>query len=312
MKYEIFKEQLIATLKEKLNERHEDTSLEVIKTVKMNQTYEGILFPKKNTNVSPCTNINLYYEDYINGRSMEDIIEEILYIPSTVPPKFDTEWIQNFEITKDNIYIKVCGVEQNSEFLDKVPHKQIEDIAIIYYIMLENTDVEVASVTITNDMLNLYGIEKEKLHEIAIKNSLQNEHAIFQNISEFIPELFEGDRKEALECKLYGNNLYIADGEYTSRETMYVLTNSSKRFGASCIFYPRVLESIGEIFKSDFYILPSSTHECIILPVSDLTEINHLIAMVKEVNATMVSADEKLTDSVYFYDCEKKHFKKVA
>ena len=49
---------------------------------------------------------------------------------------------------------------------------------------------------------------------------------------------------------------------------MYVLTNSSKIQGAACMFYPHVLEMIGEILKEDFYILPSSIHEVIILPKS--------------------------------------------
>lgn len=40
-----------------------------------------------------------------------------------------------------------------------------------------------------------------------------------------------------------------------------VRKNSSKIQGAACMFYPHVLEMIGEILKEDFYILPSSIHE---------------------------------------------------
>ena len=45
-------------------------------------------------------------------------------------------------------------------------------------------------------------------------------------------------------------------------------SNSSRIQGAACMFYPHVLDMIGEILKEDFYILPSSIHEVIILPKS--------------------------------------------
>ena len=42
---------------------------------------------------------------------------------------------------------------------------------------------------------------------------------------------------------------------------MFIITNQQTMDGAGVIFYPEVMEQIGEGFQGDFFILPSSTHE---------------------------------------------------
>lgn len=68
-----------------------------------------------------------------------------------------------------------------------------------------------------------------------------------------------------------------------------------------------MLEQIAEKFGSGFYILPSSVHEVILLPVT--TEIRGSVAemrsMVREINASDdVPEEEVLSDEVYYYDRE--------
>ncbi len=58
----------------------------------------------------------------------------------------------------------------------------------------------------------------------------------------------------------------------------------------------------------DFFILPSSIHEVLIVPDNGEMGLKDLEAMVKEVNATQVAPADKLTDSVYHYDSKDKIF----
>ena len=58
----------------------------------------------------------------------------------------------------------------------------------------------------------------------------------------------------------------------------------------------------------DFFILPSSIHECLIAPDNGEMKYEDLQAMVKDVNATQVDPADKLTDSVYHYDSKEKIF----
>ena len=56
-----------------------------------------------------------------------------------------------------------------------------------------------------------------------------------------------------------------------------------RNYGAAALFYPEVMEQLGEKI-GDFTILPSSTHETLILPDSEGMPIQHLKEMVAEVN----------------------------
>ena len=68
------------------------------------------------------------------------------------------------------------------------------------------------------------------------------------------------------------------------------------------MFYPHVLEMIGEILKEDFYILPSSIHEVIILPKSKGIAKEELDAMIQDINHTQVDTEEVLSDHSYLYE----------
>lgn len=68
------------------------------------------------------------------------------------------------------------------------------------------------------------------------------------------------------------------------------------------MFYPHVLEMIGEILKEDFYILPSSIHEVIILPKSKEIAKEELDAMIQDINHTQVDTEEVLSDHAYLYE----------
>ena len=85
---------------------------------------------------------------------------------------------------------------------------------------------------------------------------------------------------------------------------MYVLTNSLRNLGASCILYPHVLDMAGEIIGEDFYVLPSSIHEVILVPESNAMEQMEMDEMVTEINATQVAEEEILSNHAYFYERE--------
>lgn len=84
---------------------------------------------------------------------------------------------------------------------------------------------------------------------------------------------------------------------------MYVLTNARKLHGANIMLYKEYLEIAAEKMNGDFYILPSSIHELLAVPVST-AEIEKLRQMVKEVNDNEVAPEEILGYEVYRYNRE--------
>ena len=68
------------------------------------------------------------------------------------------------------------------------------------------------------------------------------------------------------------------------------------------------MDQAAERAGGDFYILPSSIHEILIVPDNGKMGLSDLENMVKEVNATQVAPEDKLTDNVYHYDSQAKIF----
>ena len=90
------------------------------------------------------------------------------------------------------------------------------------------------------------------------------------------------------------------------RTPFFVLTNEQRLNGASVLFYPEVQEKVSEWMKGDYFVLPSTIHETLILPDDGQFHFEELRAMIQEVNQTPVRRPEEvLTNQIYSYDKER-------
>ena len=86
---------------------------------------------------------------------------------------------------------------------------------------------------------------------------------------------------------------------------VYILTNTEKMQGAAMIARSDIMEEIGNKLGCNYYVLPSSVHEVLILPAKEDTDIKKLSNMVSEINMTEVSLQDKLSDKVQYFDREQ-------
>lgn len=84
-------------------------------------------------------------------------------------------------------------------------------------------------------------------------------------------------------------------------DMLFVLTNTAKYMGAGVIYCDEVLKVIHKKL-GDFFILPSSIHEVIIVPANNGMSKTELAEMVKSINAGVVLEDEQLSDEAFLYD----------
>lgn len=92
-----------------------------------------------------------------------------------------------------------------------------------------------------------------------------------------------------------------AEAETETTLPMYVLTNKSNYFGASSLLFDSVLQDIAGKLKDDFWVLPSSIHECIIVPAEFAMSKEELQEMVREINRSEVAQEDFLSDEIYLY-----------
>ncbi|MDD3139719.1 MAG: DUF5688 family protein [Lachnospiraceae bacterium] len=300
MNYDEFKGSMQDQIKDFLPEKYEDADVQIREVVKNNDTLlDGLTVVSSESNISPTIYLNDFFQDYENGRPVEDILQKIadIYVNSDQNINFDTSLVTDFENVKDKIVCKVVNKDANEHMLENLPHKDIEDLAVIYQITLGGDGDGIATINISDQLLDGYGINKDELHDIAVQNTEELRPATFRSMQEVIMEMMGASELAAMGID--------ADMEMPGGMPMYVLTNEDKMHGAAAMLYPNLMDEIAEKVGGDFFVLPSSIHELLIIPKDSGAERGELENMVQEVNATQVAPDEVLSDYVYEYDAKE-------
>ena len=97
--------------------------------------------------------------------------------------------------------------------------------------------------------------------------------------------------------------------ERSGLQPMWVLGNESWLFGAVSLLYPGVADGFAGQVGRSFYILPSSVHEVILLPEGGRETKRQLYGMVAHANSRMQDREKFLSESVYYYDWEKREIR---
>lgn len=269
----------------------EDTTLSIYEADKNNGVKRiGITFVKQGINLSPTIYLEEYYEKYQKGNSFEDIIEDILclYYEVQVKKSWDEEQIADFRAVEEHIIYRLINAEANKELLKDVPYIPYLDLAIVFYVMLEINEHGTACMLIRREHLEMWEVSLHTILDRAKTNTWR-----------LLPSEFHTMRAIMKE--------YKKEGDYLGLDILHVLTNKVRTFGAAAILYEGCLEMIADFLEDNYYVLPSSVHEVIIIAEKDAPRgEGWLSEMVQEINETQVEAEEVLSNSAYYYDRQKK------
>ncbi len=309
MDFEQFKEEVKENIKDFLPERYENANVSINEVIKNNDTkLYGLTIRTDDQTIAPTLYLEDYFKEYESGKSMDFVLDHIagIYDEASVngldiDTKEMVDKITNYEETKGKIVPRVVNRESNEERLKNMPHTDMGDLAVTYHVDLGNSEDGQMSVAVSNEMLDKYGVSVEEMHEKACENMKEISPATFETMVEtlanlMIPGYEDMDPEEKAEAR--------AQFEMPD-PGMYVLSNGSKSFGAAALLDTDTMDKI-EAEVGEFYILPSSVHETLIVPIREGMELKDLEAMVQEVNATQVAPNEVLSDHVYKYDSKNK------
>ena len=295
LSYDEFQGVLTEKVQRKLDEKIEVKVNDVTKNNGV--ILKGMSFHTNGEGISPTIYLESYYEAYLNGMEWADIVDRIVDIfrVGSREKFFDIHDFLDYEKAKERIVYKLVNAEKNSELLKQVPHRDVLDMAVVYYYLLDNDELENATILIYNNHLENWGITLKELDLVAKKNTPKLLKSELKSITEVLAQLLKSRGIEE------DFELEESDEEFG----MYVLSNECKIFGAAAVLYKNVLKDFAGKLEKDLYILPSSVHEVILVPVKEGITWEVLQDMVKEVNQTQVEDVEVLSDTVYCYLREK-------
>lgn len=275
-------------IEEIIEERLPECEVVLRSIVKNNNVIlSGITIKDEAINAAPTIYLEQFYESFQDGETLESISDKILniYDSNKLKQDYDFEFIENYESAKNNLYFKAVNHDKNKEFLEDIPYFEFEDLALVPYILIDDEIFWSASLVIHRNLFERWCIDENTLYYDIMQNMEQNFEYDFMPITDVLAEM---------------TNCILPDEDYGIG--MYVLSPKTKLYGAALIAIDSVLEKIAAELDSDFYIIPSSVHELIIVKSHDKDMAESLNEMINEVNETVVSCEDILSDHAYFYE----------
>ena len=263
----------------------------------------GLSITKKENTISPVLNLDSFYDSYLRGEDMNHIMRTIAatYVqtirkqPDIDIPDFSKEGLEK------NVLIRAIDRNANENFLKERPYIDLGCgyVGTMYVPMEVNENRAMVQLTYGN--LDSVGIDPDALFEKAVENTEKMQPAVFANMEEI---LFAPDPEP---------NLLKENPHADPESQLLVLTNRLSYHGATALFYPDTREEIGDILGQNFYVLPSSIHEVLIIPEKNaIAGPEQMVQMVKEINETQVAPEDRFGNRVLFYDRDTKELQIAA
>ena len=293
MKYETFQQKVLNGL-----QRKQLGDVILTKKLKCNgQLRTGIVFSNPVTNTSPVIYLEEYYNLYQKTKNLPEIIELLSSLYHSLPAiTIDTQEFFDFSVVKSRIIMKLINTQKNRTFLETAPHLPFNDLSIVYYYFIGYADGQILDMPITDELFKRWDIDVLTLHQHATENYGRLLPAKFFSLKQYLIE--KGFLEDEV-CQADATSASASDS--AMNDNIYILSNERIFGGAVLMACSNLMEQIADFFGEDFYILPSSIHELLLLPKSKAPSKEELELLVQEVNQTQVAPEDYLSDHVYYY-----------
>ena len=222
----------------------------------------------------------IYTEQYEDCDNVDMVVDEIIEACEEAKrnmPSFDMENIMDWDYVKTRL--QLC-IQRNGD--DSIVKRSFLDLEQYVRVMISDD----ASFKVTSEHLEKFGVTEDVLF-----------HAAWDCTR---PTLTATDMVEIM-AEMMGMD--VEDLREMSKDiSQIVITNKNKTHGAIAMCDTELLREIANEYNANLTVLPSSIHECIVIPMTDGTDFEALNMMVSEVNEAEVDPLEQLSDHAYYYN----------
>lgn len=292
MEYNTFLETILCMTRKNFGETF---TISLCQFMKINNRKKDALVIRERGNENqwnPVLYMEPYFTMYKQGKGMEECVMRMKkdYWESIKEGKqadmaggMEKDWEQ----IKPKIYPFVISRLNNEELLESLVHREWLDLAVCYMVRLD-ARIIYSHFKISKNLCQSWGVDEEALYQQAMENMKKDGYTVTgmeSIIGELDPEQCHTEQR----------------GE---TEDMYIVTNAVKWYGAAGLLRD-VYFLCHKFGPMNFYILPSSIHEIILVPDRGKWTAEEISGMVREVNKEQVLPEERLADHAYYYDWSK-------
>lgn len=310
MSFEQFAERVKDSVVDHLPPEFSGATVSVEKRRKVNGEPTALTVVPKGTNyqISPCVYLDRAYDTYQKNGSFEDVVDMVADIVKQAYEDLDKvphheNPIENMD--KSKVFMQLINTESNKELLEKTPHREFNDMSLIYRVLYSIDQSGMQSVVITDSLAEIMGVDEQELFELASVQTKEMFPPRIQSMASVLSGFMMDAGMPEMDDEL-SKELGIDD-----EIGMYIVTNEYNIQGATNMVYDDVLYEASGRLGEDIYVLPSSIHEFLIIPAS-MGEPEELSKMVTEINRDHVNQVDRLSNQVFYYDREKRELTQVS
>ena len=210
MMYELFIKEVKEAVESKVGTGFDVTVNKVTKNNGL--TLDGLVIKTTTSNIAPTIYLNGYYERYEDGAmELSDVVESILDTYNHHNSvTFDISTFTDFDAVKNRICYKLVNTASNKDLLKDVPHREMFDLSVVYYVMVSAEDGATGTILIHNNHLDFWDVTENDLYEFASINTSKLLPAGIKSMFDTLSEMID-----------------MEDLPNTD-DFMYVLTNNEK------------------------------------------------------------------------------------
>jgi hypothetical protein len=196
----------------------------------------------------------------------------------------------DFNHAQQFVIASIVNTKLNKSLLQHMPHKKFLDLSIVYHIVVEQNHDYSSRIPITNQMVKVWGIDIEQLHEIAMRNTRKTLGATVTSLASTLEQI---------------SGIEIDNSFSVFHSPIIVVTNEYLSHGAIHITDIDVMNEVAETLETNkVMLIPSSVHELLALPYEE-----GAVGTVKEsilhVNQHFIRPKEILSNNLYLFDSKE-------
>lgn len=191
------------------------------------------------------------------------------------------------ETAMERLFPSLMSRENFSYLPAETPHVNYENLVIVFRVIIDPKLFEhrfpYAAGIISKEAMEEMGLNLGTL----LGRSMANATGTYKvtGLSEMLLGLLDEMPDEDLDPEVL---IRALDPE---AETVFVITNENNLYGAAGLLFKDVLETAARKAGGDFYLIPSSIHECLIMPIRDQEDRKRLKGILRQVNEEIVDPD---------------------
>lgn len=232
----------------------------------------------RRTEEDPFPNICLdgFYQCYQEGKELDACVGDVadMYIAyGGMEDAKEPGIIWDYEKVKNHLFIRLCDLQWSQGYLKDKIYTVHGDFAAAYYVAMYEDMEKTVKAPVTELLIKTWGISMEQLYRDVLLAERLRQPALTDLNVLICSETIGIGKTE---------NLLTEGAVYHSMGIpMLCLTNRRKQFGASLILHDDILRRAGEVLGSNYFVLPSSIHETILVPDIGGSDAQGLCLMVK-------------------------------